>query len=277
MPIEAYYRDKACIVTGAASGIGFAISEALLHASASVVVLADRDTKTLASAAEQLGAYSSRVHSASLDVTNQNQVESLIQDAAARHGRIDFLFNNAGVGGTLQIGTATLEHWRRIIDLNLWGVIYGVHAVLPIMRRQGHGHIINTSSLAGLVPLPYQALYCTTKYAVVGLSEALRYELEDENIHFSVVCPGAVASRIWGTPIIGERTEAKPPDEAIPAAEAARAILAGVANKEGIIALPESARSLGRRYWSSPDATENELRDLARQRRAAYQSKGSFY
>jgi NAD(P)-dependent dehydrogenase (short-subunit alcohol dehydrogenase family) len=276
MPIG-YYRDKTCIVTGAASGIGFAVSEALLQAGAAIVVLADRDTKTLASAVKHLNAQSERVHSVSVDVTKQEQVQSLIQDTAARHGRIDFLFNNAGVGGTLQIETATLEHWHHIIDLNLWGVIYGIHAVLPIMHRQGHGHIINTASLAGLVPLPYQALYCTTKYAVVGLSEALRYELEPAGIHFSVICPGAVASRIWGTPILGNRIEAKPPEEAIPAAEAARAILAGVANKEGIIVLPESARALWRRYWSSPEATENELRDLAAQRRASYQSKGSYY
>ena len=145
------------------------------------------------------------------------------------------------------------------------------------MRRQGGGHIVNTASIAGLIPIPFQALYCTTKYAVVGLSESLRFELEDEGIHVSVVCPGNVASRIFGTPIIGERVEAKPPADAIPAAEAAKTILAGVANKEGIIALPESARSLWRQYWSAPEAVESILRDMARQRRSAFQSKGSYY
>jgi len=84
----------------------------------------------------------------------------------------------------MPIGDATLEHWRRIIDLNLWGVIYGIHASLPIMRRQGSGHIINTASAAGLIPFPYQALYCTTKYAVAGLSESLRFELGDEAFIF---------------------------------------------------------------------------------------------
>jgi NAD(P)-dependent dehydrogenase (short-subunit alcohol dehydrogenase family) len=276
MQVEDYFRGKGCVVTGAASGIGFAVSEALLQVGA-VVFLADRDTKTLESAVEQLGAHAGRVHSASVDVTNQKQVQQSVQDAASRHGRIDFLFNNAGIGGSMQIGDATLEHWRRLIDLNLWGVIYGIHAALPIMRRQGGGHIVNTASIAGLLPFPYQALYCATKYALVGLSESLRYELGDEGIHVSVVCPGNVVSRIFGTPIIGERKEVKAPDDAIPAEEAAQTILAGVANKEGIIALPELARHLWRQYWSSPEAAESLLWDMARQRRSSYQSKGSYY
>ena len=276
MQVEEYFRGKGCVVTGAASGIGFALTEALLQAGA-VVFMADRDTKTLDSAVEQISTYAGRVHSMSVDVTNQEQVQHMVEDAASRHGRLDILFNNAGIGGTLPIGEVTLEHWRRIIDLNLWGVIYGIHFALPIMRKQGGGHIVTTSSLAGIVPIPFQAIYCTTKYAVVGLSESLRFELEDEGIHFSVACPASVVSRIWGTPVIGERIEQKPPAEAIPAPEAAQTILAGVANKEGIIALPESARSLWRQYWSAPEATESILMDMARQRRSSYQSKGSFY
>ena len=276
MQVEEYFRDKGCVVTGAASGIGYAVSDALLQAGA-VVFLVDRDSKTLASAVEQLSSYAGRVYSMSVDVTNQEQVQHMVEHAASRHGRLDVLFNNAGLGGTLPIGEVTLEHWRRIIDLNLWGVIYGIHFALPIMRKQGGGHIVTTSSLAGLLPIPFQAIYCTTKYAVVGLSESLRFELEDEGIHFSVACPGSVVSRIWGTPIVGERLELKPPADAIPAAEAAKTILAGVANKEGIIALPESARSLWRKYWSSPEALESILLDTARQRRSSYQSKGSFY
>jgi short-subunit dehydrogenase len=144
------------------------------------------------------------------------------------------------------------------------------------MRRQGGGHIINTASLAGLIPFPFQALYCATKYAVVGLSESLRLELADEGIHVSVVCPADVATRIYGTPIIGERKEVKPPDHAIPAAEAAQAILAGVAKKEGIIVLPEPARQLWRQY-RSPESIESFLLDMARQRRKAYQTSGSYY
>jgi NAD(P)-dependent dehydrogenase (short-subunit alcohol dehydrogenase family) len=276
MRIEEYFRDKNCVVTGAASGIGFALTEGLLQAGG-VVLMADRDTETLASAVVQLGAFAGQVHSLSVDVTNQEQVRHMVEDAASRNGRLDFLFNNAGIGGTMPFDQVTLEHWRRMIDLNLWGVIYGIHSALPIMRKQKGGHIVTTSSLAGLVPLPFQAIYCTTKYAVVGLSESLRFELQDEGIHFSVACPGSVVSRIWGTPVIGERVEQKPPADAIPAAEAAKTILAGVANQEGIIVLPESARSLWNQYCNDPEAAESILLDLARQRRSSFQSKGWFY
>ena len=276
MHFENDFSDKGCLITGAASGIGLAIAEALLQAGA-VVTLVDRDAKTLAAAVERLGTHGARVHSANADVTEQKQVQETIEESASRLGRIDFLFNNAGVGGTMPIGDATLEHWRRIIDLNLWGVIYGIRAALPLMRRQGSGHIINTASLAGLVPLPFQALYCATKYAVVGLSESLRYELAAEGIHFSVVCPGSVATAIWGTPIIGERFEVKPPEDAIPVEEAARAILTGVAKKEGIIVLPESARQLWIAYRSSPESTETLLLNLAAQRRDSFRATGLFH
>ncbi len=276
MEAEAYFRGKGCVVTGAASGIGFAVAEALLQAGA-VVFMADRDMQTLASAAGRLGSHAGRVHELSVDVTSPEQVRQMVEEAARRHGRLDLLFNNAGVGGTLPIGEATLEHWRRIVDVNLWGVIYGVHFALPIMRRQAGGHIVNTASIAGLIPPPFQALYCATKYAVVGLSESLRFELEEEGIHFSVVCPGNVASRIFGTPILGRRVEAAPPPDAVPAEEAARTILAGVANREGIIVLPETYGEIWRRYRTSPEAFEAEMREMARQRRSAYASKGSYF
>lgn len=276
MHIEEYFHGKGCVVTGAASGIGFALAEMLLQAGA-VVFMTDWDVLTLTSSVEQLNAYGGRVHAMTVDVTNQEQVQHMVTEAASQHGRLDILFNNAGIGGTIPIDAVTLEHWRRIIDINLWGVIYGIHAAVPIMRRQGSGHIVNTASIAGLLPVPFQALYCTTKYAVVGLSESLRFELEDEGIQVSVACPSNVASRIFGTPILGKREEIEPPADAIPAAEAAKTILAGVANQEGIIALPESARSLWRQYCSEPEAVESILRDMARQRRDAYQSKGSYY
>lgn len=104
---------------------------------------------------------------------------------------------------------------------------------------------------------------------MVGLSESLRFELGDEGIHFYVVCPGNVATPIFGT--------AKPPEDSISAEEAAKITLEGVAQKQGIIALPEKYRQMRRRYWSSPEAFESEQWDTARQRRSAFQSKGTYY
>ena len=236
--------------------------------------MADRDEETLGPAVKGLGG---RAEAANVDVTSREQVERMVEGAAARHGRLDYLFNNAGVGCTMPIEQATLEHWRRLIDVNLWGVIYGIHAALPVMRRQGRGHIVTTSSLAGLMPFPFQALYCATKYAVVGLSECLRYELAEEGIHFSVICPSDVATRIYGTPIIGERREAKPPSWAISAEEAARIIVAGVAAREGIIALPDSARELWLRYRTDPGPSEEFLMEMARKRRDSFRATGSYY
>jgi NAD(P)-dependent dehydrogenase (short-subunit alcohol dehydrogenase family) len=208
MSVEEYFRDKVCVVTGAASGIGFVLSEALLQAGA-VVLMADLDTERFTAAVDQLSPHAGRVHAMPVDVTKQEQVQKMVEGTAARHGRLDVLFNNAGIGGTAPIKLITLEHWRRSIDINLWGVIYGIHAVLPIKRRQGGGHIVNTASNAGLIPCAYEVLYCATKYAVVGLSESLRFELGDQGIHVSVVCFGPVVTPIFGN--------TKPPDIAISA------------------------------------------------------------
>lgn len=268
MKFQEYFHGKCCVVTGAASGIGFALTEELLRAGA-VVFMADRNEKFLSSAVEQLKDYSKVIHPVIVDVTNQEQVQKLIEDAASIHGSIDFLFNNAGIGASGPIEEATLEYWRRIVDINMWGVIYGIHAALPIMRRQHSGHIITTSSIAGLMPFPYQSLYCTTKYAVAGLSESLRHELRDENIRFSVVCPGEVATRIWGTPIIGESRDVKPPENAISAEEAANTILEGIVKNVGIITLPERSYKLWRDYWSSPESYEDFMQEMAKQRREA--------
>lgn len=236
--MSGHFEGGVCVVTGGASGIGRAVGEALARAGA-VVVLADRDSERLAAARESLVEHAGRVECATVDVMRQQEVQHLIEEAASRHGRLDFLFNNAGVGGTLPIGEATLEQWRRIVDLNLWGVIYGIHAALPIMRRQGGGHLVNTASVAGLVPFPYQSLYCTTKFGIVGLSEALRYELAADGIRVSVVCPGNVATRIFETSLMGDPVAGRAPDDSITADEAARTILDAVAAGEGIIAFPE--------------------------------------
>jgi NAD(P)-dependent dehydrogenase (short-subunit alcohol dehydrogenase family) len=264
MDIQQYFQGKGCVVTGAASGIGYAVTEALLAAGASVL-LADRDQSTLEAAVVQLGAHAGRVHSLVVDVANEEQVRHMTEEAVSRLGRLDVLFNNAGIAGSGPIEKATIEFWRRIIDINLWGVIYGIHYALPIMRRQGGGHIVNTSSMAGLLTPGFQAPYSTTKSAVVALSQSLRFELGDENIQISVVCPGNVVSRIFGNI----------PADAIPGEEAAQIILEGVADNRGIIAFPEHYEKLWRQYWADPYDYEKAQRDFARQRRENLKTRGT--
>jgi NAD(P)-dependent dehydrogenase (short-subunit alcohol dehydrogenase family) len=228
-----YYKDKICIVTGANSGIGYALSEELLKRGATVYMLG-RNPEKVAKAAEQLAAHGDRVHTLIVDVTKQEQVQQAIEGTAAEAGRLDMLFNNAGISDIRLFETATFEDWNTVLNANLWSVIYGVHAAIPIMLRQGSGHIVNTASVGGLTPEALQILYNTSKYAVVGLSESLRCEYSGKGLHFSVVCPGVTATPIYAK--VGEAL----PDDAYPADKAAVDILDGVAELRGIIVVPEN-------------------------------------
>ncbi len=145
--VDEYFKDKCCLVTGANSGIGYAISKALLEKGA-IVFMAGRNTESLTSAAKNLDMYAGQIRILLVDVTKQSEVEKAVQETVTQEGRIDFLFNNAGIGGTMPTVDSTLEHWRSIIDVNLWSVIYGIDAALPIMLRQGGG--------TSLIQLPLQ-------------------------------------------------------------------------------------------------------------------------
>ncbi|MEV7013143.1 SDR family oxidoreductase [Streptosporangium sp. NPDC051022] len=177
---------RTAIVTGGASGIGRAVCRELGGRGVHVVV-ADLDGAGAERVAGEIGGSGVR-----LDVTDARAVEDLVTGVRDDRGRLDFVFNNAGiaVGGTAE--ELTLDHWNRTIDVNLRGVVHGVHAAYPVMIRQGFGHIVNTASLAGLVPTPMMAPYAATKHAVVGLSLALRTEAAAHGVKVSVVCPGFV-------------------------------------------------------------------------------------
>jgi NAD(P)-dependent dehydrogenase (short-subunit alcohol dehydrogenase family) len=273
-----YYKDKICLVTGANSGIGYAVSEELLKRGA-IVYMVGRNPKKVAAASEQLSDYKDRIHTMIVDVTNQKQVENAIEDTAAEAGKLDFLFNNAGVGGTLPFENATLKDWKTIIDTNLWSVIYGVHSAVPIMLKQGSGHIINTSSVAGIIPFPFQALYSLTKYGVTGLTESLKYEYEEKGLHFSTICPSNIATPIFKKSIDGiTHDQIKIPDDAYPADKAAALILDRVSEHKGIIVVPEDGLiDLWKKYiLEDPDADEILLK-MASERRTAIEKTGNYY
>jgi NAD(P)-dependent dehydrogenase (short-subunit alcohol dehydrogenase family) len=283
MATNDYYQNKICIVTGANSGIGYALSEELLNRGATVYMLG-RNPEKVAKAGEKLAAHGDRVHTLVVDVTKWEQVEKAIEDTAAEAGRLDMLFNNAGIGGTMPYEwlfreeDKGLEVWKNIVDLNLWGVIYGVHAAVPIMLKQGSGHVVNTSSIAGIAPVPMQTLYCATKYGVTGLTEALRYEYAEKGLHFSTVCPTEIATPIFGKSLDGTVNEnAKIPEDALPADEAASYILDRVAEHKGIIVVPEQP---GTDLWKKYVLGDKEFEDLALQmahdRRIAFETKGTY-
>jgi NAD(P)-dependent dehydrogenase (short-subunit alcohol dehydrogenase family) len=183
------------IVTGAASGIGRALVEALA-ARRIEVVLADRQ---VALAEEVAGGITRRGGSASvveLDVTQAEQFRVAVDQTVARTGRLDYLFNNAGISVSGEMKDYTLADWDDVFDVNLRGVAYGVQAAYPLMVRQGFGHIVNTASMAGLIPNGYIGSYVATKHAVVGLSKSLRIEAKEYGVKVSVLCPGLIRTPI---------------------------------------------------------------------------------
>lgn len=276
MDINGYYHGKICIVTGANSGIGYALSEELLRRGATVY-MAGRDQKKVTAAAGQLSAFGSHVHTLVVDVTKQEQVQKVIESTAAGAGRLDMLFNNAGIFKPMLFETGTLDDWKIMIDTNLWSVIYGVHAAVPIMLRQGSGHIVNTSSLAGLVPYPMQVIYDTTKYAVVGLSESLRYEYSEKGIRVSVICPGDIATPIFSKLADSKGQGAAIPTEAYPVDKAASYILDHVAEGDGRIIVPyEPNHLIYGGYILGDKNVEEFLLNHAHDHRVRFEKEGRF-
>ncbi|MGO4343007.1 SDR family oxidoreductase [Pedococcus sp. 2YAF34] len=193
------FAPQVSIVTGGASGIGKAIAAELV-ARGSHVVIADLDLVAAQAAARELGP---RTDAVELDVVDAAAVRSVVDAVVAEHGRLDVMVNNAGIGLGGLLEELDERHWDKAIDVNLRGVVHGVTAAYTVMRRQGSGHILNTASLAGLIPAPSMLPYTTTKHAVVGLSTALRAEAAGLGIRVSVLCPGFV-----DTPLLDSMYEA---------------------------------------------------------------------
>ena len=189
-------KDRVSIVTGAGSGIGRALAEELARREA-LVILADINDQAVNAVAVSITASGYQAEARPVDVANFDEVAKLVTDTVARHGRLDFMFNNAGIAVGGEVRDCAIDDWRRVLDVNLHGVINGIDSAYPIMVRQGFGHIINTASIEGLLPFPGSASYVASKFGVVGLSNALRIEGEDLGVKVSVVCPGYVKTAIF--------------------------------------------------------------------------------
>lgn len=190
------FSGKIAIVTGAASGIGKATALEMARRGA-VLVLADRDAKGLDQTAAEIVRAGGKAEAITLDVTDAAAVEKMVSGTASKHGRLDLIFNNAGIAIAGDAADMTLADWQKTIAVNLNGVVHGVATAYPLMVKQGHGHIVSTASVAGLAPSPNLAPYAATKHAVVGLSTTLRAEGAGWGVKVSVVCPGV----IW-TPLV---------------------------------------------------------------------------
>ncbi len=185
------FEGSVATVTGAGSGIGKAISEALALRG-SHVVLADIDLGDAEAVARQIRERGGQASARQLDVCSFADFQALTNETVAQLGRLDYVFNNAGIGVVGEVADYTIEAWDRILGVNLRGVINGVQGAYPVMLRQGFGHIVNTASMAGLTTSPGMASYTTTKHAVVALSRALRAEAHSRGVRVSVLCPGVI-------------------------------------------------------------------------------------
>jgi len=188
-------QGKVAFVTGGASGIGAALAEAL-SASGAQVWIADRQFDAAEQVARRLRGGGAIAHAVALDVRDPEAFATAVDDTVRTSGRLDYLFNNAGIGIGGEVDALTLDDWTDIIDVNLRGVVHGVQAAYPVMIRQGSGHIVNTASMAGLVTTAAQAGYAATKHAVVALSKTLRVEAAAHGVKVSVLCPGVVRTPI---------------------------------------------------------------------------------
>lgn len=189
------FHGAVAIVTGGASGIGAALGRELARQGARVI-LADRQLEAASDVAASINAAGGKAEAVELDVRDAIAFDAIVALTIERHGRLDYLFNNAGIGVGGEIRDYRLDDWRDVVDVNLMGVVHGVQASYGRMIAQGFGHIINTASVAGLLPSPFMGSYTTTKHAVVGLSKALRAEAARYGVRASMLCPGVVRTPI---------------------------------------------------------------------------------
>ena len=186
---------KVVVITGASSGAGEAAAR-LLSSQGATLVLGARRVERIQKLAEELKAKSGKALAVPTDVTDCAQVKNLVDSAVNTYGRVDVILNNAGLMPHSLLERLKVEDWDRMIDVNLKGVLYGIAAVLPYMKEQKSGHIINTSSVAGHIVRPSSAVYAATKTAVRVISEGLRQEVKPYNIRTTVISPGAMKTEL---------------------------------------------------------------------------------
>jgi NAD(P)-dependent dehydrogenase (short-subunit alcohol dehydrogenase family) len=239
------YYNKIAVVTGGASGIGKSLCRGLAARGARVIVT-DIDyegARTASSEITSLGGLSTAVR---LDVADETAVFKAVERIVDEYQRLDYFFNNAGISITGDVRDITLNQWKRTLGVNLHGVIHGTLAAYTVMARQGHGHIVNISSLAGLAPFSINTPYTAAKYGVVGLTDALRPEAEDLGITICLVCPGIVRTSFYDSMEMvrasREKYNSHLPRNLLSADDAAEIILRRLARNKKLIIFPFHAR-----------------------------------
>jgi NAD(P)-dependent dehydrogenase (short-subunit alcohol dehydrogenase family) len=247
-----FLPNGVAVVTGAGSGIGRALARQLAVAS-SALALADIDEAGLQQTAASLSERGVQLTTHVVDVSDESAMQSFAQDVLARHGRVTLLINNAGVALHGRFEEISLDDLRWLMGINFWGVVHGVKYFLPLLKKEPRAHIVNISSVFGIVAPAGQSAYSASKFAVRGFTEALRHELEGTSVFVSCVHPGGIRTPIARRARLGANTPPGARDEAVarfdrltptmPDAAAAR-ILQGVERREPRILIGRDARQI---------------------------------
>jgi short-subunit dehydrogenase len=196
-------EESVTVIPGAASGIGRALAVRLAREEIAGIAVADVNAEGLAETEKLLGRPALKISAHIVNVADEAEMRAFAAEVLETHGRVTHVINNAGVALGGSVAEVSLEDMRWLLDINFWGVVYGTKLFLPFLEKEKSAHIVNFSSLFGLIAPPGQATYCASKFAVRGFTEALRHELEGTNISVSVVHPGGVSTNIANRARIG--------------------------------------------------------------------------
>ena len=199
-----WFSEGVAVVTGAGSGMGRCLARELAGEGASLA-LADVSEKGLQQTAALLSGFKGKITQHIVNVADEAQVKAFAEQVEAQHGRATLLFNNAGVALLGHFGEFSLQDFRWLMDINFWGVVYGVTYFLPLLKKERRAHIVNTSSLLGFFGAAGQSAYCASKFAVRGFTESLHHELEGTNVGVTCVHPGFTRTAIAKNAKSGER------------------------------------------------------------------------
>ncbi len=261
------FRDRVAVITGGGGGIGAALAEAFAARGARLV-LADLDEAAMARVAEPLRGRGADVLAVRTDVGDLASVRALADAAKSRFGAVHLVCNNAGIAVPGELASATHADWEYTMRVNFWGVVHGIETFVPLLLAQGAGgHVVNTASMAGLVGMQWLGVYCASKFAVVGLTEALARELKPRGIGVSVLCPMVVETNINENTMRNRPAGLRNPGDAvglppvgamqgsvIQPAEVARRVVGAIERKELYVFTHPEQREILRRRAARQDS-----------------------
>jgi len=273
LKLEQRYPEKRAFVTGAAAGLGLEICQQLARRQWKLFI-ADINEQRLLEVQSKLSELGAEVITQTLDVTVADELEAACADVEKAWGGVDLVFNNAGIAVAGELNEVALEDWHRVMNVDLWGVIHGCRAFVPLLKKQGAGHIINTASSAGTLSAPEMGPYNVAKAGVISLSETLRVELARSGIGVTVVCPTVFASSLgesFGESTRGEQMLHKQLDQSrVTAQEIVKDVLRAVERERLYVMTQPDARWGWRMKRFFPEYFASSLGRMYRDRKGIF-------